>query len=173
MKKCLFVCLVVLFMGTVSFAAEAPHPKTGAGYATVSTFDDFETDAGDDGVSGIRGISTANWPTIDDNWERQWWTAGEDTNVARSRRGGEDAQGNLMSAPVSMAGANVLSIDHAGFYGGRTVRNNPYYGPLDINKVEVWGSDGAGGLSAAPLYEAVAQSDPQRNTFFEWHDHAG
>jgi len=169
MKKCLIVCLSIVLMGTVSFAAEAPHPKAGAGYSTVSTFDDFETDAGNDGTSGIRGISTANWPTIDDNWERQNFIG---SNVARSRLGGEDVVGNIMSAPISMAGANVLSIDHSGFVGGRTVRNFPYYGPLDINKVQVWGSDGAGNLSPAPLYEAIAQSDPRQNTFFEWHDHA-
>ena len=74
--KYLTVCLAILLLAIPARAA---------------MFDNFESN-GD-----TNGIDSSRWSTIDWNWNREFLTFGDASNVARSKGGGEAAMGILES----------------------------------------------------------------------------
>ena len=128
--------------------------------ASADLFDDFEA-AGD-----TNGIDSFRWSTIDSNWNREFLTFGAGSNVARSKGGGENAMGILETFPIPLGAANALRLQHAGFHGGNgpgsTWRNKFYAGPLDQNRIEVWGANVDETIGTEPIVTMVAQSDPKQ-----------
>lgn len=143
--KYLTVCLAILLLAIPARAA---------------MFDNFESN-GD-----TNGIDSSRWSTIDWNWNREFLTFGDASNVARSKGGGEAAMGILESIPIPLAGANALKLKHSGFHGGNgpasTWRNKFYAEPLDQNRIEIWGANANGITSAQPITTMVSQSDPKQ-----------
>ena len=96
---------LVLFLGVLLLAVPA----------SAVVFEDFETDAGNDGTNGINGIATSRWSTIDGAWQRETY---EGSPAARSRFLAETAIGNLESVSIPLGSDNALRLEHAGFHGG-------------------------------------------------------
>ena len=136
--------------------------------ASAALYDHFEN-AGD-----TNGIDSSRWSTIDSNWNREILAFGTNPIVARSHAGDETAMGNLESNPIPLSGNNALRLKHAGFHGGNgpdsTFRNKFYAGPLNQNRIEIWGANASGITSPQPLIQMVAQSDPLQTALVDLID---
>ena len=145
--------------------------------------EDFETDYGDDGVTGENGISLVKWAQVDPNgWERSNvgnWIS--DTYIAWSQPGQDEcATGVLASDMIALGSDNALSIDHAGYYGGPIIRDDYFYSVSDRNIIEVYGIDDPCSYTepndlndpckATLVGLLLAQSDPLQNTFVDLID---
>jgi len=119
--------------------------------ASAGVYDDFET-AGD-----TNGIDSARWSTITGSFQQEVFMG---SNAARSRHGGEDKTGVLESSPIALGSENALSLRHTGFHGGNGQRKAFYTGPLNRNRIEIWGADANGPIGNQPIASLLSQSDP-------------